>query len=331
MKADESRSAPPTKHQLDHKLPTVIHHPEEEMPVLARWVHRAMENPTRFWGVIGAVVAVTVGLSVLGSGLKMGRKSSDEAWTRLESAKTPAERVEIANEFPATPAGRWALLQAATEYYHQGFNDLPRNSEAALLTFKKALDLFQKVAAEAPEDSPQARAAAFGLARTLEARNDLAKAVAQYEKVARTKAWAGTEEAREAERLARELTLPGAIAFYKELYEYKPAEVSLPPGGVGNLNFPLPAGHPPVTGPGATAEPNPLAVPPPPPSPAPKGEAKPPADSLPLEIFTPAVPGTGAPKTEPNAPAPKAEAPKPPGLPGDPFSTGPGAKPDAPK
>src|SRR5262249_40898743 len=79
----------------------------------------------------------------------------------------------------------------------------------------------------------------------LEARNDLAKAVAQYEKVARTKAWAGTEEAREAERLARELTLPGAIAFYKELYEYKPAEVSLPPGGVGNLNFPLPAGPPP--------------------------------------------------------------------------------------
>ena len=35
MKADESRSPLPVKHQLDHELPTVIHHPEEDMPLLA--------------------------------------------------------------------------------------------------------------------------------------------------------------------------------------------------------------------------------------------------------------------------------------------------------
>ncbi len=117
---------------------------------------------------------VTVGLSVLGSGLTLGRAASDEAWTKLETAKTPGDRVEIAKRVPQDrrpSAGR--CLQAATEYYNQGFNDLPAHRDAALPNLKKALDLFQKVADESEPNSPQARAAALGVARTLEARNDL--------------------------------------------------------------------------------------------------------------------------------------------------------------
>ncbi len=294
MKADESRTPLKAKHQLDHELPTVIHHPEEEMPLLARWLDRAMENQTRFWSLIAAIVLVTVGLSVLGSGLTLGRATSDKAWSDLENAKTPADRVEIAKNFPKTPAERWALLQAATEYYNQGFNDLPAHKDAALPNLKKALDLFQKVADESEPNSPQARVAALGAARTLEARNDRQKAITAYEKIAGNKDWAGTDEARAADRLARLLKSPEAEAFYQKLYAYNPPTATIPPGGVGGLDMPLPSGHPPI-------DPSRLNIPgmppiemplPAAPRPEPKAEAGPGTGTTPIpdDVFSPAAP-----------------------------------------
>ena len=333
MKSDESRTPLPlpAKHQHDPDMPTVIHQPEDDLPLLARWLERAMANRARFWGLLTAAVLGVIGLSVLGTGLSMGRATSDEAWTRLEAAKTPGERVEIAKEYPKTQAERWALLQAATEYYNQGFNDLPANREAALPTLKKALDLFEKVAAESPVDAPQARVAALGVARTLEARNDLDRALRQYEKVARTKQWADTDEARTADSLARALKSPEAVSFYKELYAFKPVEATLPAGGVGSLPFSLPPDHPPVGGtptntdplpgptpnpaaPGSAGEPSPLIVPPPPPVPARAGSGP---SGSPRDLFTPLVPQTATPKAEPPRTKPAESNP---GLPADVFS-----------
>ena len=314
MKTDESRIPLPVKHEHDHALPTVIHHPEEEQPLLAQWLHRAMENPTTFWGIIGGVIVVTLGLSLVSSGLTLGGKATtDGAWAKLDTAKTPGDRVEIAKGFPNTPAERWALLQAASEYYMQGFNDLPANRDAALPNLKKALDLFQKVADAAPADTSPARVASLGLARTLEARNEIDKALKQYEKVAQTKAWAGTDEAHEAERLATLLKSPESVAFYKDLYAYKAPEAILPPGGVGSLPISLPSDHPPLNGPttptttspftipltapltfpsgsGGAADPNVRDLPPPPPTPASKGETSKPsvtAPGLPADVFAP--------------------------------------------
>src|SRR5205823_6078123 len=132
--------------------------------------------------------------------------------------------------------------QAASDYYLQGFNDLPSNREVALPMLRQALTLFEEVVRSAPQDSPQARAAALGVARTLEARNELEKATAQYQKVAST--WKGTAEAAAAERLIKALSRPENVAFYKEFYasNTRPAEVSLPPGGRGSMDLPL--GHP---------------------------------------------------------------------------------------
>jgi hypothetical protein len=317
---DEPRT--PSRHQLDHAVPTVIHHPEEDMPLLARWVHRAMMNQTRFWGLIAALVVVVTGLVVVSNGLSLGRSTSDAAWIRLETAKTPSERVEIAREYPKTQAEQWALLQAATEFYNQGFADLPANRDAALPALKKALDLFDEVAREASQDSPQARAAALGAARTLEARNDLDKAIKQYEKVAST--WKGTPEATEAERLAQALRRPENVAFYKELYAYKPVEATLPPGGRGG--FTLPPNHPLIDGSTTMPSfPSPLSLPPPPPSPTPapapnaeKPEDKP-APGLPSEVFTPERPAPQD-KDKSQAESPKQAEPPKGDLPGDPFA-----------
>jgi hypothetical protein len=267
---DEPRTR--SRHHVEHVVPTVIHDPEEKMPALARWVRHTMANPTRFWGLIALVVLTVTGLAIYSNGPYLGGSSSDAAWVRLETARTPAERVEIAQEYPNTQARQWALLQAATEYYNQGFNDLPSNRDAALPALKKALDQFEEVAREAPEDSPQACAAALGVARTYEARNELDKAIKQYEKVAST--WKGTPEAVEAQRYAQALRQPENVAFYKELYAFKPVEAILPPMGQGAVT--LPPNHPPINGPGAPDTvaplfnfPSPLDLPPPPPSPAP--------------------------------------------------------------
>ena len=210
------------------------------------------------------------------------------------------------------------------------FSRRPPFPEVALPTLKKALDTFEKVAAESPEDSPQARTAALSVGRTLEARNELDRALKQYEKVATTKAWADSAEGREAARLAVLLKKPETITFYKELSAFKPAEATLPPGGTGSLNIPMPglggSGTSPISipefplgkaaAPGAGMLPITLPdlskLPPPPPVATPKTETpaaktielappvepapKPKEGDLPANVFTPGKSEGGATK-----------------------------------
>lgn len=312
---DEPRS--PLKHEHVHAVPTVIHHPEEDLPLLARWIQQAMQNQTRFWSLLIGLIAVAIGLTVLFSSLSSGRATSDVAWTELDAAKTTEERVDIAKKYPKSSAEPWALLQAANEYYNTGFADLPSNREAALPQLKLALQYFQRVAKESPKSAPQTRAAAFGVARTHEARNELEKAIEQYELVAKT--WPDSEEGRKSKQLAEALRKPETVAFYKELYAFKPVEVTLPPSGEGSI--PLPPGHP---SPGSDS---PLLLPPPPPSaggapkastdgtpaasppPAPAAAAPTPAPTLPDDVFAPSA---ATPESKPaTTPETKKDEPKP--------------------
>src|SRR5262245_21795490 len=181
------RAAYPTRHQLDHVVPTVIHDPEEKLTALGRLTRHAMQEPRKYLGWPVALLAgmfIAVAIWNLATG---GRSTASEAWSKLEAAKTPAERVELASSYSDSPAATWALLQAATEFYNQALADLPHNRDVALPTAKKALDAFDEVQRKALAGSAQARAAALGKARTLELRNDLAKAIEQYVFVA--KAW----------------------------------------------------------------------------------------------------------------------------------------------
>src|SRR5271157_1908598 len=347
MKRESSRSASqpkpvPGRHQFEHQVPTVIHDPEENMMVLARWTHRAMKDPVKFWGAIAAIVAGLLGLVVLSNVVWTGSSANAEVWAKMESVKSPADRVQLAEEFPGSSAASYARLQAATEYYNQGFADLPNNRDVALPNLQKAVANFDEVTKEAPKDSPQARAAVLGKARALEARNELPKAIEQYELV--VKSWPESAEAGEAKKLAAALKKPEAVAFYKQLYAYSPTKVTLPPLGTQNLNMPLlPA--PGSANPGSLpAEETPggllpsIPLPPPPPSPVTRGEATPskssdagktagPTAPVPSSAGLPESPfdpGHSTPKAQPASPqaeaakaeprpapaAPKAEPPK---------------------
>jgi tetratricopeptide (TPR) repeat protein len=234
------------RHQLEHAVPTVIHNPEQNMTALGRLTFHVLQDPRKYstWAlsVLLGILAVIV-VSKFSSG---GNARSSEAWSKLETAKKVEERVEIAKQYPKTTAATWALLQAASEYYVDGFDDLPRNPEVAIGNFKKAHDLFDQVYREASKDSFQARVALLGLARSLEARNDLPKAIEKYELVASS--WPGTPEAAQAKQLADALRVPAAADFYKQLYAYSPTKVTLPPMGTQDLQLPstginLPGGN----------------------------------------------------------------------------------------
>jgi hypothetical protein len=219
-------------HQLEHAEPTVIHHPEEDMTILARWLQRGMEQGSRFWLMVGGFVVVLAAIAVLTSGLVASRSASSEAWGELTRAKTVEDRLEIAKAHPDTPVSLWAKLLSAQEEYVNGIDDLTSGTrkETAGPRLSKALQLFQEVAKEAPKDSSQTLGALFGVARTLEARNELTEAKEKYREVATR--FPNAPEAKQALALAKALEEPVNIQFYKELYAYK-APANPAPGGIG--------------------------------------------------------------------------------------------------
>jgi hypothetical protein len=229
-------------HQLDHAEPTVIHHPEEDMTILARWLQRGMEQGSRFWLLLTGVVAALVAIAAISGGLVAGKSTGSEAWSELTQAKTLEERLKIADAHPNTPASGWAKLVAAQEEYSNGVDDLttPGRKELAGPRLAKALKLFQDVANEAGNDTSRAVGGLFGAARTLEARNELDEAIKQYKLVAEK--FPNTPEARQSLVLVKALDEPLNRLFYKELYAYKPPTNSAAPlgglGGPGSLFSP---------------------------------------------------------------------------------------------
>jgi tetratricopeptide (TPR) repeat protein len=241
MKKQPSRrragsTAAPVRHQFDHVVPTVIHHPEEKMTALARWTHRVAKEPKRY---VTWAVAIAAGIFLMFAAWNLvtgGRSTSTEVWAQLDTAKKADDFVTIANDYPKSPVSSWALLQAANSYFSDGIKDLPDNRDVALPAFEKAIKLYEQVARQAPKDSVQARAAEFGKARSLEARNELARAIEQYELIAKT--WPGSAEGRQAKDLAAILQRPEATAFYKELYAFTRPKMTLPPLGSEKLELP---------------------------------------------------------------------------------------------
>jgi hypothetical protein len=276
----------PVRHQFDHEVPTVIHHPEEKMTALARLTHRVIKDPGKYTTWVFGILVLGLAIVVASNWTSSSGPKTQAVWTKLDSATKPEDLTETAKEYPGTAASQWANVRAANEYYSTAMGDLPNNREVAISNLRRALDLYEQVAKDAPQDSYQARVAVIGKARCREARNELAKAIEQYELV--IKNWPDSHEAEQAKKLVESLKKPEAAAFYKELYAYSPPKVTLPPPpGSDNLNLPggsrgLPPGFPSAISPDGRM-PGPLEVTPPDIS-----EIRPsPGADLPANVFTP--------------------------------------------
>jgi len=284
LRSQSSSTTPtPVRHQFDHEVPTVIHHPEEKMTALARLTHRVILDPGKYATWALGVLAVVLVIVVASNWTSSSRSKTSEVWTKLDSAAKPEDLTETAKEYPGIEPTQWALLRAANEYYNTAMADLPNNREVAVSNLRRALDLYDQVATQSPKDTFRARAALIGKARCLEARNELDKAIAQYELVASK--WPDSPEAAEAKKLAETLKKPDAASFYRELYAYSPPKVTLPP--FGNEKFDLPGGTMPATGSGARSPsgriPGPVEVTPPDLSEIRSA----PGGALPSNVFTP--------------------------------------------
>ena len=218
---------------------------DEDPTILARWLYRGMEQGLVFWVILGGLAVGLLGLGVVVSSLSAAKSVTSQAWIDLVPATTAEDQLKVADANPKTPVADWARLQAAYEEYRAGLDDLitPDKRESAGPRLKRALDLFSQVAREAPKDTPQARGAAFAVARVLETRNELPEAIKQYQLVAET--WKDSPEARRALTLAKRLEDPGSVQFYKELYASKSPSGGAAAGGIPGLPPP-----PPVTLPG---------------------------------------------------------------------------------
>ena len=298
---------------------------DEDPTILARWLYRGMEQGLVFWVVLGGLAVVLLGLGVVVSSLSAAKSVTGQAWIDLVPATTAEDQLKIADANPKTPVADWARLQAAEEEYRAGLDDLitPDKRESAGPRLKRALDLFSQVAREAPKDTPQARGAAFAVARVLETRNELPEAIKQYQLVAET--WKDSPEARQSLTLAKRLEDPESVQFYKELYAAKspmgggaaggipglppPPPVSLAPGQSMDLIAPGTSGAgksflPDFSGP-AGLDPPPVKI-----IPGPTTTATPPAESLPEVIPAPATTPEAQPApVETPAPATKPELP----------------------
>ena len=298
-------------------------HVQEDPTILARWLYRGMEQGPIFWVILGGLAVVLLGLGVIVSSLSAAKSVAGQAWIDLVPAVTAEEQLKVAEANPKTPVADWARLQAAYEEYRAGLEDLTSSGkrESAGPRLKRALDLFSQVAREAPKDTPQARGAAFAVARVLETRNELPEAIKQYQLVAET--WKDSPEARQSLTLAKRLEDPESAQFYKELYTSKASTGGAAAGGIPGLPPPppvaLPGGKPMdliapgTSGAGKSFLPDfsgPAGLDPPPVqivpgSTTPPATPTPPAESAPVVIPAPATtPGAApAPTTTPALPA----------------------------
>ena len=168
--------------------------------------------------------------------LTTGRNiNSSEAWTKLDAAKKAEERLDVAKEFPDSQASKWAAFRRPTNITISHWPTSPITATSLSLSSRRHSTFLTGSRRRLPK-IPSRPAAALGKARSLEARNELGKAIDQYELV--VKNWPGTPEADQAKLIAEGLRKPEAAGFYKDLYAFSPTKMTLPALDTERLDLP---------------------------------------------------------------------------------------------
>ncbi|MEI7923483.1 MAG: hypothetical protein WCJ40_16355 [Planctomycetota bacterium] len=258
MNAPEKKPANPPEHLHEHAIETHMHNPDADRTALERWVRHKLTGGPVAWGPwLGGFLLVIVAIAFLSQGGSDG-KAGEGAWTKLLTAQSAVEYVQIADDANTGSGAAWASLLAANQYYNQAINSLLVSRETVELNLGKAKDAYEKTIARATgvNDSDLANHAQLGLARTLEMQGKLTEAIEGYQKVAT--AAANNPIGKKAAGYAEALQKPDAKAFYQALATYKPQ----PPvnslgsglGGAGlgsglGSGLDLPPNHPSLDGP----------------------------------------------------------------------------------
>lgn len=106
-------------------------------------------------------------------------------WGDMATANAAEDFADIADDNPGTPAAAWARLAEADGYLVRAVQSSFTDREAALTTFKKAREAYDKLLTKSGTPRDVRERALFGVARLEEstAGEDVSAAVAAYEKV----------------------------------------------------------------------------------------------------------------------------------------------------
>ena len=222
MNAPEHNPAKPPEHLHEHAIETHIHNPDADRTALERWVRHKINGGPAAWGPwLGGSIFAIVAVAFLSQGSSTG-KVGEAAWTKLLTASTAPEYVQIADDANTGSAAAWASNLAANQFYNQAMNSLLVSRETVDLNLGKAKDAYEKAIARASgvNDTDLANIAQLGLARTLEMQGKLTEAIEGYQKVAKTAAISPL--GKKATAYAEALQKPEAKSFYQALAAYKP-------------------------------------------------------------------------------------------------------------
>ena len=98
----------PVRHQFDHEVPTVIHHPEEKMTALARLTRRLLLEPGKLVSWALGILTVVIALYFVANWTSSSRTKTSELWTKLYTETKPEALAETAKKYAGTAASQWA-------------------------------------------------------------------------------------------------------------------------------------------------------------------------------------------------------------------------------
>lgn len=191
-----------------------------ETNVVSTWLNAQVERfrPYRtvlLAGTIGACTLLLVAVILR----NRSQTRNETSWERYLSASVAVgddldALKAVADDFPKTKAGHWAMLTMADRLRIRGadsFFEMQEDLDTARANLKEAKELYESVLEEPKLDDFLAEWASFGLAQTLECQCDLPEAIKAYEKVA--DGWPNGNYAKLARSRIEALQKPAAEEF----------------------------------------------------------------------------------------------------------------------
>lgn len=122
--------------------------------------------------IVVAVVLVTivaVGMILWARGVRADRTAG---WQRFVTSRAPDDYLALANEFPTSPVGRWARLEAGRGFLQEGLSLAMTNRTASDERLNQAREAFDQLLGSRGLPPEIREEGLFGMATTLEALSD---------------------------------------------------------------------------------------------------------------------------------------------------------------
>lgn len=163
-------------------------------------------------GVVVAVAVIAVAVWYLNQQAEATRAEGWDRYFAAQSSNDPEAMQAVADQFRGTSAGHWALLQLADQHLRTGASALFSDRAEANEELRKARQYYDEVINQPGASEVAQQRATHGLARTLEALNELDLARQTYEQLASR--WPDGPYREEAQRRARDLERRSTKEFY---------------------------------------------------------------------------------------------------------------------